>query len=531
MRANIARITRWMRRDRPSRKDLWRALGAGFISSSVSVGLLVGALALLVESATRPGLRAVAVVLVLIELFAFLRSPLRFLERMSSHQLGYAAVTTWRRWLVTVVGAFDFSTWRRYAAGDLLERALDDTDELQNLWLRFFVPFADTLALFVTIDIVVFVLPPFAHWWAVSTLFFAIECAGVAALAWCVSLEYTSDRSLRLARAHYRALVVELGGAAPELALLNRLDIVTNRLGDAARDLERAEQRRNRLQRRSSIVVAGAGLLGIASVALHPPTSAVWLVCGAALALANVELFATIRWSLRAAIDVAGGGERLEALDAATVHGDQPWPDVPTLELRQVVIDEANRPLLANASLVIPYGSRVAITGDSGVGKSTLLRTVARLDAVSDGTIYIGTTPLESLDEDSLRRHLAYLPSEPGLTSGYLTDVIRLGRETSRDQLRDLEELGLSGETATRFGALSRGERVRVALARAMVTSPEVYLLDEPTAGLGRDETLLVLSTLAATGATVLVATHDEDVIEWCTQVVRLHDHELEAIR
>ena len=79
---------------------LARALVAGFVATATNVALLVGAVALLVESATRPGLRAVAVVLIVIELFAFLRSPLRFSERLAAHRLGYAAVTRWRRWLV-----------------------------------------------------------------------------------------------------------------------------------------------------------------------------------------------------------------------------------------------------------------------------------------------------------------------------------------------------------------------------------------------------------------------------------------------
>ncbi len=143
----------------------------------------------------------------------------------------------------------------------------------------------------------------------------------------------------------------------------------------------------------------------------------------------------------------------------------------------------------------------------------------------------MGSTPLEELNEDALRRHLAYLPSEPGLTSGYATDVVRLGRATSRDQLRDLEQLGLATDATTHLGTLSRGERVRVAIARAMVTDPDVYLLDEPTAGLGHDETQLVLAALATTGATVIVVTHDEDVISWCDQVVRLRNRAIEPIR
>jgi ATP-binding cassette subfamily C protein CydC len=154
----LRRLRRWLRRAQPPRADLARALLAGFVASATNVALLVGAIALLVESATRPGLRAVAAVLVIIELFAFLRSPLRFSERLAAHQLGFRAVSRWRRWLVLVVGQLDFSQWRTYAAGDLLERALSDTDELQDLWLRFVIPFLDVVAVMVLGDIVIAVL-------------------------------------------------------------------------------------------------------------------------------------------------------------------------------------------------------------------------------------------------------------------------------------------------------------------------------------------------------------------------------------
>ncbi len=64
-------------------------------------------------------------------------------------------------------------------------------------------------------------------------------------------------------------------------------------------------------------------------------------------------------------------------------------------------------------------------------------------------------------------------------------------------------------------------------IVRSLVTSPEVILLDEPTAGLGRDETRDVLDLLSSQHATVIVATHDDDVMAWCDLVVELRDGEL----
>jgi ABC-type lipoprotein export system ATPase subunit len=62
---------------------------------------------------------------------------------------------------------------------------------------------------------------------------------------------------------------------------------------------------------------------------------------------------------------------------------------------------------------------------------------------------------------------------------------------------------------------------------RALVSSPLIFLLDEPTSGLGRDETDRVLAIIEATGATVVVATHDPRVIQWCDEVVELRDSTL----
>jgi ABC-type lipoprotein export system ATPase subunit len=64
-----------------------------------------------------------------------------------------------------------------------------------------------------------------------------------------------------------------------------------------------------------------------------------------------------------------------------------------------------------------------------------------------------------------------------------------------------------------------------------MVTSPLIYLLDEPTSGLGTEETAAVLSLLGETGATVIVATHDAQVMTWCDEVLELFDAALRDIR
>ena len=177
---DLRRLLTWLERARPPRRALASALVAGLVATLSGVALSVGALALLVESAHRPGLAAVAGVLIVIELLAFLRSPIRFYERMSAHRLGLSAVTRWRRWLVETIGRWSYQRWRTQAAGDMLERALRDTDELQDLWLRGVVPAISSLAAAMLADLIIGFLPAHGTWWPVAGLLALAQLVAVA---------------------------------------------------------------------------------------------------------------------------------------------------------------------------------------------------------------------------------------------------------------------------------------------------------------------------------------------------------------
>ena len=212
--ADLRRLIRWLRRAQPPRGTLLRALAAGVVASLVNVALLVGAVGLFVESATRPGLRTVLGALIVIELFAFLRSPLRFVERLSAHRLGFAAVSRWRRWLVLTVGAFSFTRWRSFASGDLLERSLRDTDELQDLWLRCVIPLITSGVVMALGDLAIGLMAPHGRWWSYAGDLLAVQLVGVTTLLANVGALLRRDRVLRRARARHRAALVELSAAA-----------------------------------------------------------------------------------------------------------------------------------------------------------------------------------------------------------------------------------------------------------------------------------------------------------------------------
>ena len=531
MNDDLRRLRRWLGRSQPPRGALVRALFASLLASLTSLGLFVGAVALLVASASRPGLRAVAGVLIIIELFAFLRSPIRFNERLSAHRLGFGAVTRWRRWLVLVVGRWDYRRWQGFASGDLLERSLRDTDELQDLWLRCVLPGAAALATALLADVAVGLLPPHGSWWPLAGVLALVQLAGVGALLANLATLTSADRSLRATRGAYQATLVELSAVTPELTLLGADDFLESRSKIARVALENAEamlHRRRRASRAVAVVVAAVSLAALS--VHHPLSSPTWTVVVALIALSSFETHTTVRVALDTAVSVSAAAARLEELDVVSPLGHASWPRDVTLRASDLTVREEDRVIVGAATMTVAPGRRVALTGTSGTGKSTLLRVLGALEAPDEGSVVVGDTRLIDLDDATLRRHLVYLTSEPGLTRGFATDVLHLGRTPVRDAASDLRQLGVDVAPTTRWAELSRGERQRVAIVRALLTSPAIVLLDEPTSGLGPDETRAVLSLLAESGASVIVATHDPLVMEWCHEVLELRDGHLRVL-
>lgn len=515
-------LRRWLRRAQPSPRALVRALVNGAVATVASVALLVGAVGLLVESAHRPGLRAVAVALVAIELVAFARSPLRFAERMSAHRLGYDAVTTWRRWLVRRVGALDYSRWRHLALGDVLERSLRDTDELQGLWLRGVIPLIDTAVVLLLGDLVVALLAPLGAWWRVALQLVVVQLFAAGAL-WLVTREaLRRDRALRHARATYRAELLELGAVTPELLLLGREHFARARLAHVQGPLVDAERRVRRTRLSAGLIVALAGALSVTALIEHPRAALLWSVVVGAYCVTVLESLNVLRTSFDALVAVSGGAERLDALDNAPLIGTATWPGDAVLEVESLTVAEDDRVLVADVTFSLAPGRRIAITGVSGTGKSTLLRALAGLDAPRAGQVRFGGVAVREFAEHELRAHVAYVPSEPGFARGYAVDVATLGRGEASVARSLLARLGLVVESDTWFDDLSRGELARVAIVRALVTHPQVVILDEPTAGLGARETAAVLAVLTDLGVSVVVATHDPLVRAWCDDVVSL---------
>ena len=151
-------------------------------------------------------------------------------------------------------------------------------------------------------------------------------------------------------------------------------------------------------------------------------------------------------------------------------------------------------PVLVGVTAHIPAGQQVALVGETGSGKTTLGRLVARLADPSAGTVLVGGVPLTRVANDDLRRRLTVVPQEPFLFEGSIAANLRFARPdlSGADLTAAIESLdlgdwldtlpdGLATEVGQRGAQLSAGERQLVALIRASLVDPAVLVLDEAT--------------------------------------------------
>ena len=183
--------------------------------------------------------------------------------------------------------------------------------------------------------------------------------------------------------------------------------------------------------------------------------------------------------------------------------------------------------VLDNISFELPSGKFVVIKGDSGVGKSTLLGIISGLIRPTSGKVFIGDNEITSLEEgklSSLRNaHLGIVTQDSDLIP-YLTmeDNIKLTYEINRSDkefdsqryVEILDILGLSDLKGSYPSEMSGGEIKRAAVARALVMSPDVVIMDEPTANLDRNNVrsvLRLLRMMSDKGSTVIISSHEEE--------------------
>ncbi|WP_433718202.1 thiol reductant ABC exporter subunit CydC [Actinoplanes sp. CA-051413] len=533
----VARAAGWLVR-RPG-----TAVGFGAASWLAGIVLTGAATWLLVRAATLPPVLTLSTAVVLVRGSAVARPLLRYVERLVSHDVAFARLGEWRaRVFADLIPRVPGPRLRR--RGDLLTRVGDDVDARVDGLLRGRLPaLAAALTLALVAVTAVAVLPAVALPLAVGLLI-----SGVAAPALAARQASRLDAATGQARAELRDAVVETVDGVEELA-------VGRRGGDALAVPDRRSRVLARLEARaarSAGAAAALGLLGwgvaVTGTALVAAGSGLSDEWAAVLLLAVVALGEPVAALPDAAVAwrrAAGARARLAEI-AAQPPSATPGPAAAAgapgagaagdITIRGLVAgwDPARPPALAGIDLDLPAGSRTAVLGPSGGGKSTLAAVLSRLLDPRAGTVTgVGRSALVGDEADhvfasTVRENLRL--ARPDATDAELHAA--LARVRLDGWLAGLPQ-GLDTWLGTGGGTISGGQRRRLATARALLAEPDLLILDEPTEGLDEAGAAALMADLltATDGRTVLLLTHRTEGLDRVHARYELRDGQLTPCR
>ncbi len=200
---------------------------------------------------------------------------------------------------------------------------------------------------------------------------------------------------------------------------------------------------------------------------------------------------------------------------------------------------------LDSVTLNIDRNEYVALMGPSGSGKSTLMNVLGCLDTPTSGEYLLNERNVAQLNENELatirNREIGFifqtfnlLPRYSALENVALPLVYAgIGKAEREERGRQaLEDVDLSDRITHKPNELSGGQRQRVAIARALVNDPSIILADEPTGNLDSTtsfEIMALLNRIHKNGNTIIVVTHEEDIAQHTSRIVRLRDGKVES--
>lgn len=210
-----------------------------------------------------------------------------------------------------------------------------------------------------------------------------------------------------------------------------------------------------------------------------------------------------------------------------------------TVEMKDASLALEGKNLFHNLSFVVSGGEMLCVMGESGCGKTTLLRCILGFQPLDEGAVSIGGTELTPLSAEYMRSMMAYIPQEMNLPCNTVAELVslpyqlrvnrdkRFSKEALMDQWQRLRlDEALYGK---QLAEVSGGERQRIMLSMVGMLDKKVVLVDEPTSALDVESSLLVagyLQGLAKRGTAIIAVSHDRAFAGQCDKTLMLNLHD-----
>jgi ATP-binding cassette subfamily C protein CydC len=519
------------------------AVAAGTMALGSAVGLAAVAAWLIARAAEMPSPADIALAAVVVRFFGITRGLFRYLERLASHSTALSGVVTLRERVYTRLADNADDRVLTLSRGEIVARLGADLDAVGDVVVRAIIPAGVAVTVSALAVVIVGSQLPVAG--AALAVFLVLAGLIPALLTW---------RSARIAAtmgtlAHARVSVAALSSieAATEHRVWGTREATASELAAANADAERAQEASARPAAWSAgtqALFAGLALLtsvGLGVVAIR--TGDISGPAGAVVALTTLAAFEAVGAIPNAIQQLFRSSAAAKRLGDAVGN-----PPVATASATSVGSMEASPLVLRGLSAAWPgmtptrpvtatvaAGSCLAITGASGIGKTTLLLTIAGAIPPHAGTAELGSTTVTASDTGT---SIAMTAEDAHIFGTSVLENLRVARGdvTATQAHAALATVGLNGwanfltdgldtELGSGGHTVSGGERRRLLLARALLSSAPIHLIDEPSEHLDSQGLAAFREMIAAMGAlgrTVVVVTHDAALLDIADQVVSL---------
>lgn len=198
------------------------------------------------------------------------------------------------------------------------------------------------------------------------------------------------------------------------------------------------------------------------------------------------------------------------------------------LKLEDIVIKYKKKTILSDVRLTAVPGEIIGLLGANGSGKSTLLSVIAGAKKAESGKLSINDINF-SEKPDEYRKYIGYVPQEnPLIAELSCLDNLRIWSKLGKEEMRELIStkplsiLGVHEFCDKKVKDLSGGMKKRLSITATLITNPSILLMDEPFAALdmvAKHDILQYMSTFKAAGGTMIVASHEESVLDYCDRI------------
>lgn len=459
---------------------------------------------------------------------AITRTASRYMQRLVDHNTTFKILAYLRTLAFKKILPLSANQLAHYQKADLLNRFIVDIDALDHLYLKLFSPIVTALVMIVLLFI------------GLSTINLPIALIiciilTVTLLAVPIIFYYAGKQlgeQLAQQQSEYRSLLINYLQGQAELILFNAQCRYRVKLDELESNWLYNQQRQSTLVALSTaLVILIAGFLTllvlwlITQYTLSPLVALFVFVC-----LASNEILMPIPAAFIFLGQVIASAKRTTNIFNQTPdiqfveHGKTIDLNSAKLQFDHINFCYPNQPfaILTHFSLTVEAGAHIALVGKTGCGKSTLLSLVTRSWQPNSGTIFINDTPIEQLDEPTLRKVIAVVPQVITIFSDSLRQNLLIGNDQASDkQLKEvLHQVELDKLLATEQGldlplgqggrTLSGGEIRRIGIARALLHNSPLILMDEPTESLDQqtEQQIIQLIKQTCAGKTLLMVTH-----------------------